>query len=178
MGRFSTILLISFVLVASFGGCVRRQPSARYHRNYYEQETSSDDFTLPTRSSIKRARSQAAGSLPSRVQSLANQVERAYKRGRVSSKDIENWSALLIEYYMEYGMTLGSLTDQQCESIEYNVGRIAGYIYKDTVNPLLEEMEDIADDLDDYETRSKKWEGASDKGFEDASGIKLDDIDW
>lgn len=180
--RILSILSVSLALAITLSGCVRNPSSSRYQRNSYERnsyerEVSGDDVTLPTRSSIKRTRTKTAESLPAKVEALESRVERAYRRGNVTAGDLDEWVSLLTEYYMEYTLTVGSLTDSQCESIEYNFGRIAGYIYKDTVNPILDEIEDITDDLEDYDTRSEKWEGIAEKGFEDASGISLDDID-
>lgn len=84
------------------------------------------------------------------------------------------WTELYAEYSVEYALSTHSLTDAECESIEFNLGKIAGRIYKDTVSPLIEEVNAIANGLEEYETRSKKWEGAAERGFKSIAG----DIDF
>ncbi len=158
-------------------GCVRRPAGQVNTRDYSRYNNSSrEEIPLPSRSDIQRSSSKVAGSLPNKVKALADKVERAYKSGRATANNLAEWAALYAEYSLEYSCSLSKLTDVQCESIEYNLGRIAGYVYRDSVTPIMEELDDINKGLEDYEERSKKWEGAAKKGFEDVTGVSSEDI--
>lgn len=67
-------------------------------------------------------------------------------------------------------MSTQNLTDEECELIEFNLGKIAGSVYKDGVVPVMNELEMIGEGIEDYEERSKKWKGASERGFESVAG--------
>lgn len=104
--------------------------------------------------------------LATKVQKLADEVDRAYKRNRVSTDDISRWAQLYSEYYLEYTLSTHHLTDEECASVEFNFGKIAGRIYKNTITPVLKELNDISNGLEEYQQRSKKWEGAIENGFQ------------
>lgn len=104
-------------------------------------------------------------SLAGKVQMLANQVESKFKSDNYTINDIQNWAEQFTAYVLEYSLSTQNLTDAQCESIEYNLGRIAGVVYKDGVVPVMKELEEIEEGINNYEERSKKWEGAAERGF-------------
>ncbi len=170
------IIACSLAIVV-ISGCVRRSTGPRNISDYSRYNNSTrEEVTLPSRSDIQRASSTVAYTLPTKVKALADKVERAYKSGRATANNLAEWVALYTEYCLEYSCALSKLTDDQCESIEYNLGRIAGYVYKDTITPIMEELDDINKGLEDYEERSKKWDGAAKKGFEDVTGVSSEDI--
>lgn len=115
-------------------------------------------------------------SLPSKVLQLANQVERKFKTDSYTADDLERWANLYVEYTMEYYLSTQNLTDEQCESIEFNLGKIAGSVYKDGIVPVINEIEKIGEGLEDYEERSQKWAGAVERGFKSVAGDT--DSDW
>lgn len=170
-----SVILISIIVV--FAGCVRRPSGYSTHRNRRSVEEYSIEKTpLPTRSTIKRQTDKIATSLPDKVKSLANKVERAYRSRQVTAADLAEWTSLYAEYSIDYSLSLRKLSDSECESIEYNLGKIAGYVYRDTVSPVIDELEEIDKGIEDYEERSQKWKGAAKKGFEEVTGVSADDI--
>lgn len=109
------------------------------------------------------------------MQQLANQIERKFRADSYTADDLERWASLYLEYAFEYSISTQNLSDKQCESIEYNLGKIAGSVYKDGVVPVLNEIENIGEGLESYEERSKKWSGAAERGFRSVAGdIDLD----
>ena len=177
MLKISRVISFSLLIIA-LAGCVRRPSNQMNPKQYnnYDNEISSNSHYLPSKSDIKRTTTKVAGSLPVKVKALADKVERSYKLGKVSSKDLAEWVELYAEYSLEYSCSLNKLSDAQCESIEYHLGRIAGYVYRDTVSPIMEELDEINKGLENYEERSQKWHGAAQKGFEDVTGVSGDDI--
>ena len=113
-------------------------------------------------------------SLPGQVKQLADKVERRFRSGNVSADEFTEWAQEYLVLAAQYAMSTQNLSDSQCESIEYNLGRIAGIIYRDGVVPIMNEVEDINKGLEDYEERSKKWEGAAERGFKHEAG----DVDF
>lgn len=162
-------LLFLAVLILCVSGCVRKPSSYTPTRHFVERQ-SVTNTPLPNKASMKRQRSAVANTLPSKVQALATRVERAYKRERVSAEDLAEWVNLYAGYCVEYSLSLNKLSDSECESIEYLLGRIAGYIYRDTVSPILEDLDDINEGLEGYEERSQRWRDAAKKGFEEVAG--------
>lgn len=177
-------LLVIFLMIPS---CVRRPssysstlPSHREYSadkdNYYQEAAYSRNRTKSTRASRAVHSVTHDTSLAGKVQRLANQVESKFKADNYTINDIKNWAEQLTAYMLEYSLSTQNLTDEQCESIEYNFGRIAGVVYKDGVMPVIKELEEIEDGIDDYEERSRKWEGAAERGFQSAVGDV--DIVW
>lgn len=119
----------------------------------------------------------AKQTIAGKVQQLSNEIEKAYRRGRVSAEDLVIWARLYSEYCMEYAVSTHLLTDKECESVEFNLGKIAGRIYKDTIAPAIDELQEIADGLEEYEQRSRKWEGAMEEGFKSVAGSSIWDQD-
>lgn len=128
---------------------------------------------MPT---VRNQAIRAANSLPDKVKSLVNKVERKYRSGNVTAEDLAEWTSLYAEYSIEYSLSLNKLSDSECESIEYNLGRIAGYVYRDTVIPMMEEIEEIEQGIEVYEERSQNWKGAAKMGFEEVTGVSADEI--
>lgn len=188
----SIILVLSIVLVSS---CVRKPSSySRTPANRSYPSASFDDdsdeyggvkSTNRRKPSTRNAGSTRASraihsathdtSLPTKVKRLANQIERKFRADSYTADDLDRWANLYIEYVFEYSLSTQNLTDEQCESIEFNLGRIAGAVYKDGVVPVLNELEKISEGVEDYEERSKKWQGAAERGFKSVAGdVDLD----
>lgn len=161
--RFLVIAVIFATIALISTSCVRR-PSTRSERTHSERVES------PRRHSGRSSSNRDSGSLASRVQRLTNTIDRKSSSNSFTEKDVEEWMEKSQEYALEYIASISHLSDKECESIEYNFGKIAGILYNDQVVPLLDELEEIADGLDEYESRSEKWEGALERGFESASG--------
>ena len=175
MKCFTKICLVVLLFI-SVQGCVRKHPSYSTPNRQRIENRAVDDVPIPTKRVMERQRSTVAGSLLSRVKALASKVGRAYRNGRVSAGDLAEWADQYLAFCTEYALSLNKLSDHECEEIEYNLGKIAGLIYRDSVAPILEEVEDISQGMEEYETRSQKWKGAAKKGFEDVTGQSLDDL--
>lgn len=177
--RFTSIVVLSVILLS----CVRRPGSYSMSSDTSEisYNSSRTEEHLVRSKSRKSTRASRAihsvthdKSLPQKVQQLANQIERKMRADSYTADDLEVWMNLYVEYTMEYSLSTQNLSDEQCESIEFNLGRIAGVIYRDGIAPVLSEIKEIGEGLEDYEVRSKKWEGAGERGFNSVAG----EIDW
>lgn len=160
MKKYFIHLILSLCLLMT---CCIRRPETR--------SPSSDRYNRTSQNHRERMTPQKKQHpLALKVQKLADEVERAYKHNRVSTDNISRWAQLYSEYYLEYTLSTHHLTDEECASVEFNFGKIAGRIYKNTITPVLNELNDISNGLEEYQRRSKKWEGAIENGFRSGAG--------
>lgn len=184
--KFIFLVTMSFALLTT--SCVRQPSSYTRHqpdRREYYSESENNYVDSYSRSQTKSTRASRAihsathdTSLPAKVQRLANQIERKFKSDSYTADDLERWANLYVEYAFEFSLYTQNLTDEQCESIEFNLGKIAGAVYKNGVVPVLNEIEKISEGIEDYEERSKKWEGAAERGFKSVAGDVDFDFDF
>ena len=115
-------------------------------------------------SPVRAPRMKAVGStsLDTKVARLTSEIERKYNSQNFDENDVARWSEAIQEYFLEYTLSTSSLSDDQCESIEYNFGKIAGLVCNIISDPIAEVYEEI----EQYEERSEKWEDAAERGFE------------
>lgn len=168
MRRFCAILLMISLLL--FSSCVRKSSRDRTRERgtvSYPSESRRQGSTRAERAIHSATHDR---SLPSKVQRLADQIERKFKADTYTAEDLANWTSLYLEYSMAYSLSSQNLSDEQCESIEFNLGKIAGVIYKEGVIPVMDEIDEIEKGIEDYEERSKKWAGAAERGFRSAAG--------
>lgn len=168
MLRFKSTFLLLMVSIAI--GCIR-QPDygdAGHRNSRITPSTENDDNGSYVRSRNNTRQDNLP--LSTRVENLANKIERVYKRGKVTEKQLSQLVSLFSDYILEYTVSIQDLSDEQCESIEYDFGRIAGLVYKNSAEPIIDEVEEISQGLEDYERRSKKWEDAAERGFESEAG--------
>lgn len=138
-------LLITVVLLSA---CVGNPPSG-----------SSSSSARPAR--VKAAGAVAVG-LDGKVARLTAEIERKYANQSFDENDVARWTQSIQEYFLEYTLSTSSLSDEQCESIEYNFGKIAGLVCNMISDPLAAVYEEI----EQYEERSEKWEDAAERGFD------------
>ena len=166
MKKIIIIIIVSLLVM----DCTHR-PEAR--RKSPSPHGGSIEYPIPRKTTSSPSKGEK-NNLPAKIQKLEREIERAYKRNSVSAEKLLNWSQLYAEYTLEYSLSTHTLSDSECEFIEYHLGKIAGRIYNNSVAPVIDEIEQIADGLNEYETRSKKWEGAAERGFKSVAG----DIDF
>lgn len=171
-------VLVIFVTISP--SCVRQPGSG--HRSS-KASPSYDIRSIPSRTHTKSTRASRAihsaadgKALDVRVKRLSDQIERRFKADNYTYEDLQKWADLYLRYATEYSISTQNLTDSQCESIEFYLGRIAGIIYKDGLEPVIDEVESIVEGIEDYEERSKRWQGAAERGFKSAAGdVDFDD---
>ena len=115
-------------------------------------------------SPVRTPRTKTAGtiSLDAKVARLTSEIERKYNNQSFDDSDVARWAESIQEYFLEYTLSTSSLSDEQCESIEFNFGKIVGLVCNIISDPLAEVYEEIKQ----YEDRSEKWEDAAERGFE------------
>lgn len=109
-----------------------------------------------------RVKAVGAASLDAKVARLTAEIERKYGNQSYDEDDVVRWAQSIQEYFLEYTLSTSSLSDDQCESIEYNFGKIAGLV----CNIISDPLEEVYEELEQYEERSEKWEDAAERGFE------------
>lgn len=154
------LFYLALILVVTVSSCIGNPPSSVSGRP--------SDRPLPERKTTKVTSSK----LDVRVARLASEIERKGKTWKFTEEDVTRWVEKIEEYYLEYTLSTSSLSDAQCESIEYNFGKIAGLLY----NMIAEPLEAVSDELEQYEERSERWAGAAERGFESVAKF-LDDIE-
>lgn len=166
MKKYSILIAVLSLIL----GCTHRPETKRQN---IPPSDGTFEYSLPRKS---RPSSPKGGknNLPARIKKLEKEIERAYKRGSVSAEKMLNWSKLYGEYTLEYSLSTHTLSDAECEFVEFHLGKIAGFIYNNSVGPVIDEVEQIANGLDEYETRSKRWEGAAERGFKSVVGGDID----
>lgn len=148
------------VIVIAVTSCVGNPPSAVSGR------ASSRPYKEQNMSKIKSSR------LDDKVARLASEIERKGKTWKFTEDDVARWVQNIQDYYLEYTLSTSTLSDEQCESIEYNFGKIAGLL----CNMIAEPLEAVSDELEQYEERSERWAGAAERGFESVAKF-LEDLD-
>ena len=173
--RYISVLVAVLLFVPS---CIRQPKTYNQTMRPNPQDNpmsySRSARTKSTRASRSIHSATDGKSLDVRVKRLSDQIERHFKADNYSVEDLQRWGELYLSYATEYSISTQNLTDSQCESIEFYLGRIAGIIYKDGLEPVIEEVESIVEGIDNYEERSKRWRGAAERGFKSAAG----DIDY
>ncbi len=143
------------ITIAMLSACVGNPPSG--HSSTHARTT--------------RMKAVGSASLDTKVARLTSEIERKYNSQNFDENDVARWAESIQEYFLEYTLSTSSLSDDQCESIEYNFGKIAGLVCNIISDPLAEVYEEI----EQYEERSEKWEDAAERGFESVIKSYLDE---